>query len=41
MFYGIELSPRWWTGSGVIEAYLGGQLASFNALMLLVGSVGL
>jgi len=27
-----------WSGSGGIEAYLSGQLASFSALMLLVGS---
>jgi len=27
-----------WTGSGGTEAYLGGQLASFSALTLLVGS---
>jgi len=28
----------WWCGSGGIEAYLSGQLASFSALTLLVGS---
>jgi len=27
-----------WSGSGVTEAYLCGQLASFSALTLLVGS---
>jgi len=26
-----------WSGSGVIEAYLSGRLASFSALALLVG----
>jgi len=30
-----------WSGSGVTEAYLGGQLASFSALTPLVGSSGL
>jgi len=32
---------KWWSGSGGIEAYLNGQLASFSALTLLVGSFGL
>jgi len=27
-----------WSGSGVTEAYLSGQLASFSAFTLLVGS---
>jgi len=30
-----------WSGSGEIEAYLSGQLASFSALTLLVGSYDL
>jgi len=30
-----------WSGSGGTEAYLSGQLASFGALALLVGSLGL
>jgi len=30
-----------WSGSGGTEAYLSGQLASYSALMLLVGSSGL
>jgi len=30
-----------WSGSGGTEAYLSDQLASFSALMLLVGSSGL
>jgi len=30
-----------WSGSGGTEAYLSGQLASFSALTLLVGSSGL
>jgi len=30
-----------WSGSGGTEAYLGGQLASFSALTLLVESSGL
>jgi len=30
-----------WSGSGEIEAYLSGQLASFSALTLLFGSSGL
>jgi len=30
-----------WSGSGGTEAYLRGQLASFSALTLLVGSSGL
>jgi len=30
-----------WSGSGETEAYLSGQLASFSALTLLVGSSGL
>jgi len=30
-----------WSGSGETEAYLSGQLASFSALTLLVGSYGL
>jgi len=30
-----------WSGSGGTEAYLSGQLASFRALTLLVGSPGL
>jgi len=28
----------WWSGSGGIEAYLSGQLASFSALTQLAGS---
>jgi len=33
----IHIVTRW-SGSGGIEAYLSGQLASFSTLMLLVGS---
>jgi len=34
----IQSFARQDSGSGVIEAYLSGQLASFSALTLLVGS---
>jgi len=30
----------WWSGSGGTDDYLGGQLAYFSVLMLLVGSYG-